>query len=201
MDQNLVDLQFSHEEIVNLIPTGSKVLDLGCGEGSLLELLQQEKQVRGRGVDIEEKMVLECIRKGLSVFQGNLEEGLKDYPSKSYDFVILNQTLQMIMNPVLLLKEMMRVGKKIIVNFPNFGHYVNRLQLLFKGRMPVNKDIPFQWYDTPNIHFCTRKDFVVLSKELGLIIKDEICLGRRGPISFLKDLRALQVCMVLQDGN
>ncbi|WP_238565753.1 methionine biosynthesis protein MetW [Spirochaeta lutea] len=191
--------RFSYNEIARFIQPGTKVLDLGCGDGELLELLISTKQVQGRGVDIEEAMIITCISRGLSVFQGNLEEGLKDYPSKTYDYVILNQTLQMIHNPVFLLKEMTRVGKQIIVNFPNFGHIQNRLQLALLGKMPVNKNIPYQWYDTPNIHFCTRSDFIRLATELGLRIVDEIAIAGNRKISLGKDLFATQICMLLED--
>jgi methionine biosynthesis protein MetW len=193
---------FSYDEIISLIEPGSTVLDLGCGDGTLLCRLITEKNVHGRGVDIEESMVLHCISRGLSVFQGNLEEGLRDYQSNSYDYVILNRTLQMIHNPVMLMKEMVRVGNQVIVNFPNFGYVLNRMQLFFQGRMPVNKNIPYQWYDTPNIHFCTRKDFMVLCKELGLEVTRIIDMRRsrihNGP---LPNLMATEICFMIRGGN
>ncbi len=152
-----------------------------------------------RGVDRSEDMVLSCIRKGLSVFQGDLDEGLRDYPSRSYDYVILNQTLQMLHDPMFLLREMSRVGKRVIINFPNFGHYLNRFQLMFLGQMPVNKNIPYRWHNTPNIHFCTRKDFIRLCAELKLRIMGEICLNSHGKtVTLGKNVRASQVCMLLQ---
>lgn len=192
--------RFSYEEIAKLVRPGSRVLDLGCGSGDLLLRLQEERRCKGRGVDIEEDMVLSCIRKGLSVFQGDLDEGLKDFPSKSYDYVILNQTLQMLQDPVFLLKEMLRVGRNLIVNFPNFGHLRNRRQLMFRGVMPRNKNLPYSWHNTPNIHFCTRKDFRQLCGELGLRITDEICLNERGkPLTIGRDLLATQVCMLLEE--
>ena len=191
--------RFSYERIVDLVQPDSTVLDLGCGTGELLLLLEQRKNCRARGVDRGEEMVLGCIRKGLSVFQGDLDEGLRDYPSKSYDYVILNQTLQMLHDPMFLLREMSRVGRRIIINFPNFGHYVNRGQLMFRGRMPVNKNIPYTWHSTPNIHFCTRKDFIHLCAELGLGIVNEICLGPRGQVVGIgKNILAAQVCMLLR---
>lgn len=190
--------RFSYDEIARLVQPESTVLDLGCGDGELLVKLQTERNCRGRGVDKGEQMVLACIRKGLSVFQGDLDEGLKDFPSQSYDYVILNQTLQMLQDPKFLLQEMMRVGKNIIVNFPNFGHYMSRLQLMFGGRMPQNKNLPIPWYRTPNIHFCTRKDFLDLIDELKLGIADEICLNQRGnSITLGKNSLATQVCMLL----
>jgi methionine biosynthesis protein MetW len=192
-------LTFSYDEIVKLVEPQSTVLDLGCGDGELLLRLMKERHVRGRGVDIQESMIQQCISKGISVFHGNLDEGLKDYSTGSYDYVILNRTLQVVHNPVLLLSEMIRVGRQAIVNFPNFGYIVNRLQLTFQGRMPVNKNLPFQWYNTPNIHFCTRKDFLVLCGELGIPILQEIAItrGRRNRL-MLRNLLSSEVCFVLQ---
>ncbi len=191
-------VHISYSRIVELVETGSNVLDLGCGDGELLLRLMREKQVRGRGVDIEESMILQCISKGLSVFQGNLEEGLKDYPTGSYDYVILNHTLQMIHDPAMLIQEMVRVGRFAVVNFPNFGHILNRMQLVFGGRMPVNRNIPYEWYNTPNIHFCTRKDFVELCSTLKLDIVRSIDMTRRHTAPpFLHNLLATETCFVL----
>ncbi len=185
--------------ITNLIEENSTVLDLGCGDGELLLRLMREKNVKGRGVDIEERMIMLCISKGISVFQGNLDEGLKDYGSKSYDYVILNQTLQVTHKPILVLNEMLRVGKRAIISFPNFGHYKLILQLLFRGRMPVTKDLPYQWYNTPNIHLCTRNDFIELCRENNIKIIREIDI-REGKIisGFLPNLRATEVIFILE---
>ncbi len=192
---------FDYSQIISLIDQGAKVLDLGCGNGELLMRLKQEKNVSGTGVDKEEAMILECIQRGISVFQGDLDEGLRDYQDGSYDYVILNRTLQMVSNPVFLLREMIRVGHKAIVNFPNFGYIINRLQLGFQGKMPVNKKIPYEWHDTPNIHFCTRKDFTRLCHEEGIHIIKKIDLhnGKRTSALF-PNLFATEVCFVLS-GN
>jgi methionine biosynthesis protein MetW len=192
-------LHGDYDTIVSLVEPGSTALDLGCGDGELLSRLKTERNVHGRGVDIEEAMILRCIDRGISVFQGDLDEGLKDYGSGSYDYVILNQTLQMIHRPVMLLKEMLRVGKRAIVNFPNFGYIVNRIQLGLGGRMPVNKHIPFQWHDTPNIHFCTRRDFVELCRELSVDIMEEIAL-RHGRVLRLpgRNVFATEILLVLR---
>lgn len=190
------------KEIAQLIPEGSTVLDLGCADGDLLDYLSRTKQVKGMGVDIDEKMVLQCVAKGISVFQGNLDEGLKDYQTASYDYVILSRTLQVVHKPVLILKEMVRVGKHAIVNFPNFGYFPIRLQLLVKGKMPVTPSLPFQWYDTPNIHLCTKKDFQNLCKELGIPILKEINLWNSTRIPpFLGNLCASEVCFLLQGSS
>ena len=192
-------LHMSYDVIVQVVDSGSRVLDLGCGDGELLNRLIREKQVHGRGVELEEEMILRCISKGISVFQGNLDEGLKDYATKSYDFVVLNQTLQVIRNPVLVLEEMLRVGKKAIVSFPNFGYYATRLQLLFNGRMPLNHQLPYEWYRTPNIHLCTHRDFVMLCKNLEIGILSEIALINERRLKGLpKNLFATEVCYVLE---
>ncbi|MCX7788624.1 MAG: methionine biosynthesis protein MetW [Spirochaetes bacterium] len=200
MRTNLSERVF--QEIAQLVPTGSRVLDLGCADGDLLEYLSRTKQVKGMGVDIDETMVLQCVARGISVFQGNLDEGLRDYQTSSYDFVILSRTLQVVHKPVLILKEMVRVGKHAIVTFPNFGYLPIRLQLLLKGQMPVTPSLPFQWYDTPNIHLCTKKDFRNLCKALGILILKEIDLwnSKRIP-AFLGNLCATEVCFLLQGSN
>jgi len=195
-------VHISYARIIELVEAGSNVLDLGCGDGELLLRLMREKQVRGRGVDIEESMILRCISKGLSVFQGNLEEGLKDYPTRSYDYVILNHTLQMIHDPAMLIQEMVRVGRYAVVNFPNFGHILNCMQLVFGGRMPVNRNIPYEWYNTPNIHFCTRKDFVELCSTLNLDIVRSIDMTRRHTAPpFLHNWLATETCFVLTNSH
>ncbi|MFP4113330.1 MAG: methionine biosynthesis protein MetW [Spirochaetota bacterium] len=197
MDRNAQ--RFSYDEIAGLVENNSTVLDLGCGDGELLHRLISTRNVSGRGVEIEEAMIRECLAKGISVFQGDLDEGLKEYATGSYDYVILNETLQALHEPVLLLKEMVRVGRRAIVNFPNFGYILNRAQLFFRGRMPVTKDIPYEWYDTPNIHFCTRRDFLVLCRDLAIPVLATIDLGhdRRVP-RFLANLFATECCFMLK---
>jgi methionine biosynthesis protein MetW len=189
---------FSYDEIAELVEPGSSVLDLGCGRGLLLEKLIQERKVSGRGVDIEEEMIFECISKGISVFQGDLDEGLRDYGSASYDYVILNSTLQVVHNPLFLLSEMLRVGKKAIINFPNFGHLYNRIQLACTGQMPKTASLPYEWYNTPNIHLCTRKDFIRLcTREHISILKIIDMKNGRRISSFLSNVRATEVCFLL----
>lgn len=187
-----------YDEIVKLVEPGSSVLDLGCGDGALLARLIADRQVRGRGVELRESMIIESISKGISVFQGDLDEGLRDYASGSYDYVILNQTLQVVHRPMLLLAEMLRVGKRVIVSFPNFGYYRVRWQLLVRGRMPVTGDLPYSWYDTPNIHLCTRNDFIDYCAAGGVTILREIDIGRRRTISRrLANWLAAEVLFVL----
>lgn len=189
----------SYEEIARLVEPGSSVLDLGCGNGELLELLRDKRGATVRGVDIEESMIRECLAKGISVFQGNLDEGLKEYGSGSYDYVILNETLQVVHEPVQLIREMVRVGRTAIVNFPNFGNLLNRMQLLFGGRMPVNQDLPYQWYDTPNIHFCTRRDFVRLCRGMDIPIIGIVDIRHGRRISAMTaNLMATECCFLLR---
>ena len=147
------------EIITRLIPDGVHVLDLGCGDGGLLAELKSRKKVVGRGVDINSANLIDAMERGLPVYQGNLDEGLMDFPSDSYDYVILNQTLQVITKPRTVLREMMRIGRYGIVGFPNFGHWYLRSGLFFTGRMPVSKTLPFTWHETPNIHQLTIRDF------------------------------------------
>lgn len=194
--------RFSYAEIANLVEPGSSVLDLGCGSGELLELLVATRGARGRGVEIEEELIGACLRKGISVFQGDLDEGLKEYATGSYDYVILNETLQALRSPVQLLQEMVRVGRRAIVNFPNFGYFINRAQIFFRGRMPVNRELPYEWHNTPNIHFCTRRDFVELCAQLGVRVLRTIDLrhGRRVRGGFAS-LFATECCFVLEGTN
>jgi len=158
------------KEIIKIIPERSRVLDLGCGGGDLLYYLVKFKNVEARGVEIEEENVMQCIQKGLTVFQGNIDEGLRDYQNGSFDYVILNLTLQVVRRPVFVLNEMLRVGKRCIVGFPNFGYWEFRLKLLATGRMPKTKALPFEWFDTPNIHLLTIRDFEALCKEKDITV-------------------------------
>lgn len=157
----------AHERIVNWIPERSQVLDLGCGSGELLELLAKEKQVQGLGVERDEKRVRDCLSKGLTVFQDTIENTLSDYPDQQFDVVIINQAMQMLGHPPTVLKEALRVGRRAIVGFPNFGHWEIRTKLLITGRMPGSKTLPYEWYDTPNIHLFTIKDFIELARQVG----------------------------------
>lgn len=169
---------WDYPRIASLIEPGASVLDLGCGGGELLSYLIQERGVRGMGVEIDASAVVECLHKGLSVFQGNLDEGLADYGDSFYDYVILHQTLQVVRRPALVIEEMLRVGKKGIVSFPNFGNWRVRSQLMFKGHMPRTTQLPFDWYDTPNIHLLTIKDFVNFCQSHGILILKQFNLWR-----------------------
>jgi len=171
-----VDLQV----VADLIPNRAKVLDVGCGDGELLELLQDAKQVDGRGVEISQRGVNQCVARGLSVIQGDADTDLVYYPDKGFDYVVLSQTLQATRNPREVLEHLLRIGERAVVSFPNFGHWRVRFWMLLRGRMPVTKDLPYSWYDTPNIHFCTIRDFVNLCDEVGAKVEKATALDANG---------------------
>ena len=166
--------------ISNWIEPGSKVMDLGCGNGRLLQYLQNNKQVSGYGVELDAGSVTECINNGINVIQINLDKGLDHFDSGSFDYVVLSLTLQAMRDPKTLLQEMLRVGKQGIVTFPNFAYWRNRMQIAIGGNMPVSKELPHKWYDTPNIHLCTINDFEQLCKELSFTIESFIAVNRNG---------------------
>ena len=145
--------------ISKLIDERSRVLDVGCGDGILMEYLSKNKVVDVRGLEISKEKVKKCLSNGLAVVEGNAEYDLKQFPDLSFDYVILSQTLQAFMSPENVIKDLLRVGKKVIVTIPNFGHWKIRVDLLFKGEMPITKNLPYEWYNTPNLHMCTIKDF------------------------------------------
>lgn len=166
--------------VAGLIRPGAKVLDVGCGDGLLLELLQEDKKIDGRGMELSQRGVNECVTRGLSVIQGDADSDLVFYPDKGFDYVVLSQTLQATRNPKEVLDHLLRIGERAIVSFPNFGHWRVRLALLLEGRMPVTKELPYSWYDTPNIHFCTIRDFVNLVEEVGAKVESATALGASG---------------------
>lgn len=170
-------IRFDLEIIAGMIENNSTVLDLGCGPGDLLNKLIHEKKCVGHGVEIYEEYILECVGKGVPVIYSDLDEGLGDYGDKSFDFIILSRTLQVVHRPHLILNEMLRVGRVGIVSFPNFGYWRVRSQLFFLGRMPVTKDLPYQWFDTPNIHLLTIEDFKKLCRDNHIKILTQISLG------------------------
>lgn len=166
--------------IARLVETHTTLLDVGCGEGELLAWLATEKNVAGRGIELNQVGVHRAIAKGLSVIQGDANTDLQYYPEQAYDYAVLSQTLQTLQNPREVIEQLVRIARYAIISVPNFGHWKNRLHLTAIGRMPVTKTLAYQWYDTPNIHFCTIADFVVLCEEMGLMIKERLYVNHQG---------------------
>jgi len=189
-------MRFDLQIIASWIEPGSKVLDLGCGEGHLLHFLKENKQVMGTGIELIEGKVAQGIEKGLSVLQGDINKEVLDYPDNTFDYVILSQTLQQVFEPDKLIRSLLRIGKRGIVSFPNFSHWRIRLQLLFTGYAPITKQLPYEWHDTPNIRVITIKDFRRFSKRVGFEILKEVAIAtnsydRRGDmVKLLPSLRA-----------
>ncbi len=204
---SMIDLQIQigYDLIIDEIPTGSKILDLGCGDGLLLEKLCETRQITPFGVEISADGVSQCVERGLYCYQGDIDEGLSDYREYSFDYVILNQTLQITKRPSYVLQEMMRISKNAIVSFPNFAYQSTRLHLLLKGTMPKNLLLPFEWYETPNIHLLTIRDFQHFCAEKGFPVKKERHFSLTGtgmskPIRIMPNIRAQYGFFVL-DGD
>ena len=172
--------------IAELIENDKKVLDVGCGDGILMDFLKKNKNTNIRGLEISKSKVQECIAKGLTVIEGNAEKDLKQFPDKSFDYVILSQTLQAFLDPELVIKELLRVGKKAIVTIPNFGYWKVRLHLLLKGTMPITKRLPDEWYNTPNVHMCSIKDFFHFVKSKDIKIFKSLAVSNQN-VSIIKD--------------
>lgn len=182
--------------IASWIRPGSTVLDLGCGEGELLDYLKHVKRIRGTGIEQKEAHVARCIERGLSVLQGDINTEIEDYPDNGFDYVILSRTLQQVYEPDRLIKELLRIGKCGIVSFPNFSHWRIRWQLMVRGYAPVSKQLPYQWYDTPNIRVITINDFRRFSQKVGFRILKEAAINTRqdnrfgATVAVLSNLRA-----------
>jgi methionine biosynthesis protein MetW len=166
--------------VTDMVEPGSRVLDVGCGDGSLLALLRDRRGVDGRGIEISREGVNACLAKGLPVIQGDADTDLADYPDDAFDYVILSQTIQATRQPKVVLEHLLRIGRRAIVSFPNFGHWNVRLELALRGRMPVTDNMPYSWYDTPNIHFCTIRDFVALCRDVGARMEKAVALNAGG---------------------
>jgi homoserine O-acetyltransferase len=191
-----------YELIESLIEPNSRVLDIGCGDGELLANLTADKNIRGEGVEVEQELVLACVNRGLPIIQRDVEHGLKEYADKSFDYVILSQTVQTLKNPEKVLKELLRVGRRVIVSFPNFAHWRSRGQLFFLGKAPVTRRLPFSWHDSPNIHFLSIKDFDRFCAKLGVRVEKRIPLKRThiSPVRFAPNFFAEQVIYVTSKG-
>jgi methionine biosynthesis protein MetW len=175
------------EAIVRWVPQGARVLDLGCGDGALLRHLWQARKAPGYGVEIEDRSVVACVANDVNVIQADLESGLSLFADGSFDCVILSQTLQAMRHQTEILREMLRVGREAIVSFPNFGHWSARLQVLL-GRMPVSKTLPYEWYETPNLHHCTVSDFEDLCRRIGIRIRERLVMHDGRPVTYMPNL-------------
>src|SRR5215831_1335799 len=169
-----------HLLIAEMVKAGSRVLDVGCGDGALLQLLADTKNVDGRGIEVSRERVNACVVRGLSVIQGDADRDLVDYPDAAFDYAILSLTIQATRHPKTVLENLLRIGRRAIVSFPNFGFWKLRLQLLIGGHMPRTENLPATWYDTPNIHFCTIKDFVQLCDEINVKMERAVALDNFG---------------------
>jgi len=176
--------------IIRWIEKGSSVLDLGCGEGELLSALVEEKQVKARGIEIDEQAIHRCVALGLSVFQQDIDTGLSEYEDKCFDYVILNQSLQQVKKPDFVIKEAMRVGKKTIVSLPNFAYYSARLQIFFEGKVPVTPALPYEWYNTPNLHFLSILDFIEYCEKRNIRVERSIFVRKNREVKLFPNFFA-----------
>ena len=179
-NRSITSIRKDWDLIESFIGDNSRILDIGCGEGDLIQQLEKNLAAKVHGIEKNKDLVLKGIAKGLNVTQGNAEKDLLQYADHSFDYVILSQTLQAMIEPKKILKQLLRIGSKAIVSFPNFGHWKIRLQLLFNGKMPITEGLPYSWYDTPNIHFFTLKDFQNLCNEMNIVIENSIGLTNSG---------------------
>lgn len=181
-------VKLEHRKIVDMVRTGASVLDLGCGDGTLLSHLVLEKGVRAQGLEQDEKSIYQCVAKGLSVFHGDIDTGLSEYGDRSFDYVIFDQSLQQVRQPDRALGEALRVGREVIVAFPNFAFWPSRLQICLRGRTPVTPSLPYSWYDSPNLHFLSVADFTGYCRKRGIPIRNSIALGRERVVRVLPNL-------------
>ena len=182
--------KIEHHVISDWVNSGTSVLDLGCGDGDLLSLLIEEKQIHAQGIELQDSAIHQCVAAGLSVFQQDIDTGLSEYADKSFDYVILNQTFQQVKKPEFVLKEALRVGKHVIVGFPNFVHIRARFQIFFRGKVPVTASLPYEWYDTPNLHFLSIVDFQVYCKKKGIQIERAVFVTKGRQIRFFPNVFA-----------
>lgn len=190
-------VRLDHKIIYDIVEPGSRVLDLGCGTGELLSLLAREKAAKVQGIELSEQAIYKCVEKGLSVFHGDIDTGLTEYPDKSFDYVILNQSMQEVKKVDFVIEEALRVGKKVVIGFPNFAYWRARLRLFLKGKTPVTYSLPYRWYNTPNLHFLSISDFKEFCSEKGITISAVYYLGRNGLVKIFPNLFALNAVFII----
>jgi methionine biosynthesis protein MetW len=191
------NIQLDHQIILSIVKPDSRVLDLGCGEGELLYPLVRDKHVRAQGIELNDKAIQECVKKGLSVFHDDIEGGLREYPDNSFDYVIMNQSMQEVKKVDCVIQEALRIGTKVIVGFPNFAYVKSRLSLFLYGKSPVTKSLPYLWYDTPNVRFLSITDFKDFCADKNIRIVEAHYLGEKAEVRFLPNLFALNAIFVL----
>jgi len=189
--------RIDHQIICRIVEAGARVLDLGCGNGDLLYVLAKEKGAKVQGIELNESAIYECVKRGLSVYHGDIESGLAEYPDRSFDYVILNQSLQEVKKIDWLIHEALRIGDKIIVGFPNFAYLQARWMLFFRGKAPITLSLPYRWYDTPNLRFLSTSDFRDFCREKDLTVREAYYLGKKGRILFWPNLFALNAIFVV----
>ena len=189
--------RLDHKVICQIVNPETKILDLGCGDGELMYRLANEKSAKVQGIELDEKSIYRCVEKGLSVFHGDIDSGLTEYPDKSFDYVILNQSLQQVKKVEFVLHEALRVGDKVIVGFPNFASLKARSCLFFQGKAPISSSLPYRWYDTPNTHFLSVRDFKEYCAEKGIHILSAFYLGKSKFVPFMRNLFALDAVFLI----
>jgi methionine biosynthesis protein MetW len=198
VNPNKDEIRIDHKIIAGLVVEGSSVLDLGCGNGELLGKLTTEKAVTCSGIEINDQAVYRCVERGLSVFHGDIDTGIAEYNDKSFDYVVLNQTLQQVKHLETVFNDSLRVGKKVIVGLPNFAHVNSRVQIFFGGKAPVTPSLPFQWYSTPNLHFCSISDFLSYCSGNKIVIERRIYLDGKRRVLFYPNLFAQTAIFVIK---
>ena len=195
------NIRLDHKVIYKIIESGSSVLDLGCGEGELLSLLAREKKVKARGIELKDEAIYRCVESGLSVSHGDIEGGLGEYPDNSFDYVVLNQSMQETKKVEFVISESLRVGKKVIIGFPNFAYIRSRFDLFFKGKAPVTPSLPYSWYESPNTHFLSIRDFENYCRDKKIDVLEKYYLGRNTVIRFFPNLLALNAIYVIKNSG